>query len=320
MISIDEVRNLYESELIDQLKGLEDKRKKVRNIYLLAILAVIGCISNYYHHELNGNPSIAQYVFFAVPVLLYFHGKGKKDHYTEIYKREVVSKIVSVFNSEWTYYAHKSISPEEYYASDLFRKSYDRYKGDDLITGTIDKTNFRCSELHTEYKTTTTDSKGRTRTQWHTIFKGLFFHADFNKHFSGKTYVTPDFMENWLGKLGQKFQNIGGKGKLVKLENPEFEKLFVVHSTDQQEARYILTPKIMEALVNLKREHGRDIHISFVENRVYCAFLFSDELFEPRIFSSGVNFDDIEKMYDLISINHQIIQELNLNTRIWTKE
>jgi len=44
------------------------------------------------------------------------------------------------------------------------------------------------------------------------------------------------------------------------------------------------------------------------------------ELFEPRAFKSGVSYEDVAKIYDLIKINTAIIRELDLNTRIWTKE
>ena len=208
----------------------------------------------------------------------------------------------------------------EYRSSDLFRKSFDRYKGDDLISGVIENTDFRCSELHTEYKTTTTDSKGNRRTRWHTIFRGLFFHADFNKEFLGKTYVTPDLMEKIFGSFGRRIQKFTGNAALVKLENPVFEKYFVVHATDQIEARYILTPTMMEAMVNLRETYNLKMHFSFSGSRVYCAFSFGKDLFEPRIFKSGVNFKDVETIYNLFRINTTIVKELNLNSRIWTKQ
>ncbi len=90
-------------------------------------------------------------------------------------------------------------------------------------------------------------------------------------------------------------------------------------STDQQEARYILTPKIMEALVNLHAKYPHPTHISFVGKRVYFAIAFGKPLFEPRIFKPATNFEEVEKLYMLFMLNTEIIKELNLNTRIWTK-
>ena len=104
------------------------------------------------------------------------------------------------------------------------------------------------------------------------------------------------------------------------MENPEFEKLFVVYGTDQTEARYILTPTVMEAIISLKKTLHKKIHLSFIDNRVYFAISFDENLFEPTVLKSGVNKENIKLIYDLFMINTKIIHELHLNTRIWTKE
>ena len=119
--------------------------------------------------------------------------------------------------------------------------------------------------------------------------------------------------------FGKKLQ-ASTKGRLVKLENPEFEKLFAVFSTDQIEARYILTPAIMEAMVRIHKQYKRKMYLSFTGTRVYVAMSFNKNLFEPKIMGKGVNFNDVEFMFNLFVMNETIVHELNLNTRIWTKE
>ena len=94
----------------------------------------------------------------------------------------------------------------------------------------------------------------------------------------------------------------------------------MVYSSDQVEARYILTPSIMEAMVNLYRRFDGEIYFSFVGSRVYFANSFNVALFEPNIFRSGVNYSDVKEMFDLFGMTSVLIQELNLNTRIWTKK
>ena len=54
----------------------------------------------------------------------------------------------------------------------------------DVNYGKIGSTQVEFSEIHAEYKTEYRDSKGRRRVNWHTIFKGLLFSVDFNKHFN----------------------------------------------------------------------------------------------------------------------------------------
>ncbi len=137
---------------------------------------------------------------------------------------------------------------------------WDRSKYEDRLTGARNETPFEFFEAHLEEKRTTTDSKGRTRTTWVTVFRGQCLIVKFMKEFKGVTKVYRDMgMLNFFAKLGQL-----GKGEKVKLEDPVFEKAFEVFSTDQIEARFILTPDFMERLLGLER--------TFKGKQVRCAF------------------------------------------------
>lgn len=324
MITLEELNSLYENELKDKLASLESQRKSLLTRYIIAVVLILLPFALYLPTSSSNQTMSNIFPLFIIGVLggivlIFLTGRKKREYRTK-YKNQVVTQVVHAIDSTWNYQADGHIPTTDYHQSDLFRQRYDRYNGDDLISGVIDKTDFKCSELHTEYVTHTTDSEGKRKEEWHTIFKGLFFHADFNKDFKARTYIAPDGAEKLLGKFAHNLQKLSNKGDLVKLENQEFEKMFKVHSTDQIEARYILTPTIMEALVNLRKQINRSMHLSFIGNRVFCAISFNKNLFEPRIMKSGVNFKDIQEMYHLFRLNAIIIQELNLNTRIWTKD
>jgi len=138
--------------------------------------------------------------------------------------------------------------------------NWDRAKYEDRITGVRNDTPFEFFEAHLEEKRTTTDSKGRTRTTWVTVFRGQCLIVNFHKQFNGVTKVYRDAGAlNFFKKLSQM-----GKGQRVKLEDPVFEKAFEVYSTDQIEARFILTPDFMERLIALER--------TFKGKQVRCAF------------------------------------------------
>ena len=62
--------------------------------------------------------------------------------------------------------------------------------------------------------------------------------ADFHKDFKGKTTILRDRL----------FKLRFGESR-VKMENPDFENTFDVYSTDQVEARYLITPFMMERLL-----------------------------------------------------------------------
>jgi hypothetical protein len=237
------------------------------------------------------------------------------------FKNQIVGRLVSHIDENLSYDPTDYIGEHDFRRSNIFQKGIDRYRGEDMVRGTLGKTAMRFCECHAEYKTTTRDSKGHTQTQWHTIFKGLFFIADFNKNFKGQTYVLPDSAEKLFGKLGQKLQSMNmTRPDLVKLENGDFEKAFAVHSTDQIEARYILSPALMERILAFRAKTRSTVYLSFVGSNVYVAISSSRDRFEPRIFRTLLDFRLVEGILNDLQLFTGIVEDLNLNTRIWTKE
>jgi hypothetical protein len=149
----------------------------------------------------------------------------------------------------------------------------------------------------------------------------VFIIADFNKHFLTHTLVLPDTAEKLFGKFGQILQSIGsGKKELVRLENPEFEKEFCVYADDQIEGRYILTPSLMERILAYKRKWKSKISLSFCDSKVYLAINMNKNLFEMRIFKPVADYAFMEENLRFLILLTEIVDDLNLNTRIWTKE
>ena len=319
MKSIEELKHLYDTQLKDDLAAMEKDRIVIKRLVIL--ISIIGFV--FYISFKSVNREGLAIAVAVIGILLVLVGGVytaiKYYKYRNNFKEKVVTKVVNLINPDYNYNPDRHIELNDFNNSKLFTTKADRCTGDDFISGKIEDTDFKFSELSAKYKTTSTQNN-QTKTEWHDIFRGLFFHADFNKHIQGTTYVLPDTAEKLLGKFGQKFQKSFSRGDLVKLENPEFEKLFVVYSSGQVEARYILTPVMMEAMVSICKKYKRKLYFSFIGERVYCAVKFNKGLFEPRIRKSGVNFNDVEEMYHLFGLIETIIHEMNLNTRIWTKE
>jgi hypothetical protein len=255
---------------------------------------------------------------------------SKATEWRNTFKYRVMARLVKLFHPSLNYYPHRAIAEQEYHLSMLFHNSPDpdRYRGEDYIEGVIDKTDIRLSELHTEYRQVTYDSKGRRREHWVTIFRGLFISADFHKHFHGVTLVLPDTEQSWLGGFGQWLQSISAKlgnqpGELVKMEDPEFERLFKVFSTDQVEARYILTPNLIRRIVEFRKKTNSPIRLSFIASRVFVAIPTYHNYFEPpSLFAPADKLLDpatLAEYFEELKFVLAVVDELNLNTRIWTK-
>lgn len=171
---------------------------------------------------------------------------------------------------------------------------WDREKFEDRLAGSRNDTPFEFFEAHLEEKRTTTDGKGRTRTTWVTVFRGQCLVVKFHKKFSGVTKVYRDAGAlNFFKKLSQM-----GKGERVKLEDPVFEKAFEVYSTDQVEARYILTPDFMERLLGLERTfQGRQVRCAFANEAMYLV-CEGKNLLEPG--SMYRSMDDLGRVRDIL--------------------
>ncbi len=319
MRSTEELKHLYNTELKDDLTGLEQERIKIKRLTILLVAVALV----FYIVFINIKNQGLQYTVVIIGVLIVLFGLGYTViiyfKYRKQFKDKVVSKVINLINPDFHYNANRHIEVNDFNDSKIFSTKAERCNGDDYVSGKIEKTDFKFSELNAQYKTVSTED-GKKKTEWHSIFRGLFFHAEFNKSIQGTTHVLPDKAEKLLGKFGQKLQKNKSRGELVKLENLEFEKHFVVYSSSQIEARYILTPVMMESMVEICKKYGRKMYFSFKGERVYCAVEFNKGLFEPRIRKSGVNYNDVEEMYYLFALIETIIHEMNLNTRIWTKD
>ncbi len=244
---------------------------------------------------------------------------GLRQQYYQTYKGKLISAVIQAINPELQYNNSQYITQNEFVCSQIFDRDVDRYKGEDWLKGRLGNTDFECSEIHAEYKEVTRDSKGRRKTTYRTIFKGIFMKADFHKHFSGQTFVLTDIAESSFGTwLGTKFQNMSGKGELVYMENVDFEKQFVVYSTDEVEARYILTINMLERILELKRKFNCDVQLSFIDSFVYIA-IPSYDILELDIKESPLNQEVVYKIYEELKMCFDIIDDLNLNKRIWSK-
>ena len=260
-------------------------------------------------------------VVFAIVIvhgIIHYFYLGKfQRRVTNLFEQEIVTGIFHEFFPEAIFSANSYISEDEYWKSGLFTHSLDSYDGDNYAKGTFGKTDICFSKLHTQYKT-----KSGKHTHWHTIFEGIFMVADCNKRFKGRTLVLPDTSERLWGGLGKWMQrkNPFAKGEMVYLENPEFEKKFVVYSTDPVEARYLLTLSMQQYILDLHRhiDQGK-LYISFVDGNVYMGLSGSFKMFKIDYKLSFFEKSTIEYYSkDLIHIL-RAIEILDLNTRIWTK-
>lgn len=303
----------YKDNIHPHIIELEKERFQIaKKLYLLliplSIVSIAGGFLVYKAWEIHG---LKFYSLIAILVIIVIY-KLFTDDFIKKFKNRVIQKIISFVHESFQYRPEMYIDVSEFNESKIFYLKSNNFYGDDFVWGKVDKTEIKFSEVHAR--------KGHGRYQT-CIFDGLFFRADFNKDFNGTTIVLPDSDERLFGHLGTVFQSLRkDRGELVYLEDLEFESYFKVYGTDQIESRYILSLSLMRRLVEFRQKMGRNIYLSFNQSSLFIAIPSTIAFFEPRIFSTLLSYDDIMQYFADAQLAVDIVNDLNLNLRIWSKE
>ena len=315
------------SELVPTLEPLEESRllyRKRQTKYLLIVfIPLVAILVGGYLAELG------IFIFFvaagwaAIGFALYqFRVASIKSLYVQNYKKTVIPALVKLVDSELKYEPGAGISMGTFKGTELFPTSPNRYSTEDLIHGTYGKTYLQLAEVEAKERRTRTDSNGNRKTYYVTIFKGLLLIADFHKDFHGRTFVFPDKSEKTFGNFARFFQKMGGRRKtnLIRLEDPEFEKAFAVYSTDEVEARYILSTAMLRRILDLRERFGDDVRLAFKDSCLSLALPYRNTYLEPDTGKPATDPHQINGMLLELKCFLDTIEELDLNTRIWSKE
>ncbi len=320
MKSTSELTDFYYRELHPALKELEAQRTEILSrlklyggmgVVSLALLCIwmgkhLGLFHPLFFAGVVGSVALGGIVFRAMT-----HG------YAKSFKEHIITPLIQAIDPHLLYNPHFMVSRHLFERSGLFQHSIDRYQGNDYVKGSINGVGIEFSDIHAEYETR--DSKGRS--QWHTLFRGLFLVAEFNKHFKSKTVVLPDHAEKTFGSL------IGGwlqsknfsRDDLIRLDDPEFEQHFVVYGSDPIEARYILTHSMMKRILAFQKKLSHPLFSSFAPNHIHVAIGTEKDLFEPAIFTSLLDYKQAMEYVMTLRNTIGLIEELKLNEKLWSK-
>jgi hypothetical protein len=226
--------------------------------------------------------------------------------YEENIKKEIFPNVLNFFG-DFKYHIETKKSVKEYYATELI-PHHDTEIAEDHITGTYK--DIKVDLFETKLSK---DSDENSSTTLNTVFDGIIVEVSMNKSFSGKTVVKKD-----IGTVGNWFIKKSTSLKKVKLEDPNFEKMFEVYSDDQVEARYLLTVTFIERLKELVENFGgKSIQCCFYNNKLLMMIPIEKDMFEPGSIYEAEDFiDDSKSLLKELSLIFSIIDTLKLNMEI----
>ncbi|MDD2567427.1 MAG: DUF3137 domain-containing protein [Thiovulaceae bacterium] len=319
MKSVSELTDFYYKTLYPKLQMLEKERAQVRSRVLLSsgfiALIALFILGMLLKNDVVSFDAIVILSFLSMGIIS-FVAKLLLQDYTKAFKQQIIKPLIHAIDPQLHYLENNHLDQRKFEASTLFSVP-DRLSGNDHISGNIDGVPIEFSDIHAEKKHK--DSKGRT--SWSTIFRGLYIVTDFPKNFHGTTLVLPDTAQKTFGDLlGGWFQSHAiGRGELVKMDDPAFEKEFVVYASDQIEARYILSHTLMQKILQLKNKSQHNVYLSFKDNRLYIAIYYDKDLFEPTLFSSLLEYKVAIEYIKTLNMTLGLVEELKLNQKLWSK-
>jgi hypothetical protein len=307
MKSLEELKSFFNTELTDDLKKVDAMRKKIvakvavlmAVIFLLMVGALIGITTAMGGGEDGGGYQIYGWyalilvVFPAIGFVMYYDVTGDKRFHI-IFKTRVIEQIVRFINPHFTYISHKFIPPNLFVESKLFTDLPNKYNGDDYVFGDLGTTKIAFSEVHAKRKVKKGDGK---KTAMKNIFDGIFFVAITNQKFDG-TIILPKnhpFEPEKLGFSSGQFED-------VLHPDPEFNTYFKVYTANKASIfeSFTVYREVFEDLVAYKKSHKDDILVSFIGSNIYVAISHKQELFEPRLYSTLLDFKIIQEYYDVM--------------------
>lgn len=295
---ISDLRIKFNKHFNEQVRPMLNKFEKQRKSYLLLTFAIFGVMIGIicYFFDLIKTNSTLIWMFTSMLVVVggcnTLPSKLEKD-----VKNSIMRLLMKAFGDfHWTQQAQLS---EYEMAESLLFESFNNESYDDNFYGSYRGMNIAISEIELIRKT------GKN---CYTVFDGLVIQLDMNKKFASHTIVLQN------GLIKKNIMNL----EQVKLEDPQFEKLFDVYSTDQVESRYLLTTAFMERFKDLIQVFKtKNIQCSFKNQKILIAIDVRRDLFKlGGLLRNVEDTKQYEELFNQISAIFEMINVLKLDNKI----
>lgn len=300
---------LFFEQIKHDLDELELERAKeaafIGKIYKIAVVVGVIILLSMFYFPVLMVVFLLFFLLLALTGAVYSYIEDKAKKLRPLFKKQVIRPLLNYFYEDVRYEPRQKISVHLLRKSLLFDKKIWRSTGDDYTECRIGKTYVHFSEVQTY---------GRKDSYF---FNGFFIAVKFNKSFKSKTIVVPDSKNSYYRKMRMNLLGKMEDASFVKLEDVVFNREFDVISEDQVESRYLLSTSLMQRILDYKCKVNKDVAFSFIENWLYIAIPTKLNLFEISMAKPVNEMTFIRTSYDYFQLLTGLVNDLDLNTRIW---
>lgn len=296
-------------ELNEIYQEAKKERKKLNWITFWICLLVNGSFFLIAVYSVKRNPILENIIravhivpmflimdIFIVAIISLLGKKQKK--YSMAYKQQIMKTLIENFYTQLEYFPDKKM-PSKIYNEGEYNESYNCYYSDDYFEAMIDE-NYLIDMAEVNTVNETRDSDGDTSRI--TKFHGLFAKIVLEKSIGCKFRIDRNSRHSV-------YQN------RLEMDSSDFEKKFNVYTSNKIIGMQLLTPDIMEEILNFQNKTKNNFDIYIQENNLYLRF-HCGPMFEVKSFKKGIlDEQSLKEYYNVLefidNLSRKIIQVIN---------
>ncbi|HWP52168.1 MAG TPA: DUF3137 domain-containing protein [Clostridia bacterium] len=262
-------------------------------------------------------PSPLSFVLLVVGGILFLAVVRKKmGNYKNAFKCNIVKASLSEVFSALSYEPNQGITEDEVKNSGLVQLQ-DDFISNDLIVAKYGKVKFKQSDIVITEKFNRVGKDSISHEDTKTCFTGRFLVFDFIKpteasvRVIGKSFSPDSFNQGAISALANKLTDSNSKHK-VFMESEMFNNNFDVFCSDAQNAFYILTPQIVEAITALSKEYQGKIALCFKDKKMFVAISSKKDSLEAKLLSNRTIWKEKELVLKDIKVITNFIDLMSL--------
>lgn len=308
----EEFRDYYEKDLISKTNEYSKMAKYYCGIGLLAYLILL-----YFAFLLKNIVPMFLTMLLSIGAVIYVEFKFLsilKKKYNEELVFDIV-KFVSNNNSTATIQYNSRVARDVLQECGLFNFDRLKFKGSNY---TVMRENGYGIVLSDVKLWNWKNARGQAK---ETFFEGVYFSASFNKPINEFVYLIPNNINDTvINKLADYTTYQGVK---LTLENMEFEKKYNVYSSDEIQARYILSLRLMERINDIDNIFKRKKYIVFKQENGKVSIFFEGESIEHLknfclpVFMRDKEYTVLEKVFEGFNKYIEVYKILDLENKLY---
>lgn len=264
---------------------------------LLIILAIVFSVVGY----IAVLPFLFAFTIAGIIAGAVFFGKAQKanNEFRTIVKSNIIVNVLEEHLEDVNYDPKSAINIERINKAGLVKRP-DRIQGEDYVSASYKGVKIESSDYTLLERVVRTDSKGNRVVTYEPYFKGRWLIYKFKRKFDE------------VLKVSESFLNTRGLQK-VQTESILFNKKFNIFASTEHHAFYLITPVMLEKLMELEQMHKGTIMFCFMDDELHVGINDNRNYFEMSL-KKPINENSLKSLVNEVTLMAAVVNEFKLDS------